>query len=105
MAIKNFTGLYVSWRKLRTLFRTLQLVQWAGIYLFTVIEILCVDELHHYPIMKRQGDDVEPLYINSDNILDWGRASHRLYRTIARPAAFNQALLRNQSYYKPVHLM
>ncbi|ETP33416.1 hypothetical protein F442_18070 [Phytophthora nicotianae P10297] len=52
--------------------------------------VLCGDALQHYPVQrnpaKGPGADVEPLYINSDNILEWGRDSRRLYRTAARPA-------------------
>jgi hypothetical protein len=52
--------------------------------------VLCGDALQHYPVQmnpaKGPGADVEPLYMNSDNILEWGRASRRLFRTAARPA-------------------
>ncbi|KAG7380676.1 hypothetical protein PHYPSEUDO_006941 [Phytophthora pseudosyringae] len=52
--------------------------------------VLCGDALQHYPVQmntaKGPGADVEPLYMNSDNILEWGRESRRLYRTAARPA-------------------
>ncbi|KAG6963455.1 hypothetical protein JG687_00006549 [Phytophthora cactorum] len=54
--------------------------------------VLCGDALQHYPVQKNPakgpGADVEPLYMNSDNILEWGRDSRRLYRTAARPAEF-----------------
>ncbi|KAH7468812.1 putative alpha-1,3-mannosyltransferase MNT4 [Phytophthora ramorum] len=52
--------------------------------------VLCGDALQHYPVQlnpaKGPEADVEPLYMNSDNILEWGRQSRRLYRTAARPA-------------------
>ncbi|KAG6587317.1 FAD-dependent oxidoreductase domain-containing protein 1 [Phytophthora cinnamomi] len=52
--------------------------------------VLCGDALQHYPVQmnpaKGPGEDVEPLYMNSDNILEWGQGSRRLYRTAARPA-------------------
>ncbi|GMF51921.1 unnamed protein product [Phytophthora fragariaefolia] len=52
--------------------------------------VLCGDALQHYPVQlnsaKGPGADVEPLYMNSDNVLEWGRESRRLYRTAARPA-------------------
>ncbi|RLN61722.1 hypothetical protein BBJ28_00006194 [Nothophytophthora sp. Chile5] len=52
--------------------------------------VLCGDALQHFPVQpnaaKGPGADVEPLYMNSDNILEWGRATRRLYRTAARPA-------------------
>ncbi|KAF4039533.1 putative Mannosyltransferase [Phytophthora infestans] len=54
--------------------------------------VLCGDALQHYPVRKNSAvgleADAEPLYMNSDNILEWGRDSRRLYRTAARPAAF-----------------
>ncbi|CAH0492930.1 unnamed protein product [Peronospora farinosa] len=52
--------------------------------------VLCGDALQHYPVQldptKGPRADVEPLYMNSNNILEWGRDSRRLYRTAARPA-------------------
>ncbi|EGZ10401.1 hypothetical protein PHYSODRAFT_337222 [Phytophthora sojae] len=52
--------------------------------------VLCGDALQHYPVQtnpaKGPEADVEPLYMNSDNILEWGQGSRRLYRTAARPA-------------------
>ncbi|POM76220.1 Hypothetical protein PHPALM_6571 [Phytophthora palmivora] len=52
--------------------------------------VLCGDALQHYPVQmnpsKGPGADVEPLYMNSDNIVEWGREARRLYRTAARPA-------------------
>ncbi|KAG1691163.1 hypothetical protein DVH05_027238 [Phytophthora capsici] len=49
--------------------------------------ILCGDALQHYPVQrKKPGADVEPLYMNSDNIVEWGKEPRRLYRTAARPA-------------------
>ncbi|KAK1946822.1 hypothetical protein P3T76_002374 [Phytophthora citrophthora] len=54
--------------------------------------ILCGDALQHYPVQmnlnKKPGADVEPLYMNSDNIVEWGKEPRRLYRTAARPAEF-----------------
>ncbi|KAI9981400.1 hypothetical protein PInf_009152 [Phytophthora infestans] len=54
--------------------------------------VLCGDALQHYPVRRNSAvgleADAEPLYMNSDNILEWGRDSRRLYRTAARPAAF-----------------
>ncbi|KAE9078239.1 hypothetical protein PF010_g23202 [Phytophthora fragariae] len=52
--------------------------------------VLCGDALQHYPVQtnpaKGPGADVEPLYMNSDNIVEWGQESRHLYRTAARPA-------------------
>ncbi|GMF35668.1 unnamed protein product [Phytophthora lilii] len=52
--------------------------------------ILCGDALQHYPVQihpaKGPGFDVAPLYMNSDNIIKWGREGRRLHRTAARPA-------------------
>ncbi|KAF4316273.1 hypothetical protein BBO99_00008581 [Phytophthora kernoviae] len=52
--------------------------------------VLCGDALQHFPVQlnaaKGPDADVEPLYMNSDNILEWGGERRRLYRTAARPA-------------------
>ncbi|CAH0482869.1 unnamed protein product [Peronospora belbahrii] len=52
--------------------------------------VLCGDALHYYPVQldstKGSKQDVPPLYMNSDHILEWGRDSRHLYRTVARPA-------------------
>lgn len=61
--------------------------------------VLCGDALHYFPVANAsRGGAVEPLYINSDDILEWDPATTRLFRTAARRAEFFPGSFKQRGY-------